>query len=139
MVFCGADSKIWVRGWNRAGPAAVGGYQQARLDRLNEIRAESEGHWWLNQYANPANPGSYGSFAAQLVEGVGHIDCLVGTVGSGGSLCGTARLSARVVSGNDDCSGGYLWQRAVRPARGTAQNTRHGQQHPTDESGPFHH
>lgn len=71
-------------------PAAVGGYQQARLDRLNEIRAESEDHWWLNQYANPANPGSYGSFAAQLVEGVGHIDCLVGTVGSGGSLCGTA-------------------------------------------------
>jgi cysteine synthase A len=71
-------------------PAAVGGYQQARLDRLQEIRAECDQHWWLNQYANPANPGSYGSFAAQLVEAVGHIDCLVGAVGSGGSLCGTA-------------------------------------------------
>lgn len=71
-------------------PAATGGYQQARLNRLEEIRAESEDHWWLNQYANPANPGSYGSFASQLVEAVGHIDCLVGTVGSGGSVCGTA-------------------------------------------------
>src|SRR5215510_946177 len=31
-------------------PLAVGGYQQARLNRLNEIRAENPDHWWLNQY-----------------------------------------------------------------------------------------
>jgi cysteine synthase len=71
-------------------PLAVGGYQQARLNKIEEIRAENPDYWWLNQYANPANPGSYGSFAAQLVESVGHIDCVVGTVGSGGSVCGTS-------------------------------------------------
>jgi S-sulfo-L-cysteine synthase (3-phospho-L-serine-dependent) len=70
-------------------PAANGGYQQARLDRLHQIRQERPEHWWLNQYDNPANPGAYGGFAGQLVEALGHIDCLVGAVGSGGSVCGT--------------------------------------------------
>jgi cysteine synthase A len=71
-------------------PAAVGGYQRARLDKLEEIRAQSADHWWVNQYDNPGNPGAYAFFAAQLVEAIGHVDCLVGTVGSGGSVCGTA-------------------------------------------------
>lgn len=71
-------------------PAAVGGLQAARLARLEEIRNEVKDHWWVNQYDNPCNPGAYGSFAAQLVGSLGHIDCLVGTVGSGGSMCGTA-------------------------------------------------
>ena len=70
-------------------PAASGGYQRARLDRLNEIRDEWQNHWWLNQYDNPGNPGAYSSFASHLIESLGHIDCLVGTVGSGGSVCGT--------------------------------------------------
>ena len=72
------------------GPAACGGYQRARLDRLDEIRAQSPDHWWVNQYDNPCNPGAYSHFAAQIVESLGQIDCLVGTVGSGGSMCGTA-------------------------------------------------
>jgi cysteine synthase A len=72
------------------GPAACGGYQRARLDRLDEIRAQSPDHWWVNQYDNPCNPGAYSPFAAQIVESLGQIDCLVGAVGSGGSMCGTA-------------------------------------------------
>lgn len=71
-------------------PSVRGGLQGARLARLEEIRAEEKDHWWVNQYDNPCNPGAYGSFAAQLVGSLGHIDCLVGTVGSGGSMCGTA-------------------------------------------------
>jgi cysteine synthase A len=71
-------------------PAPSGGLQCARLARLEEIRAEVKNHWWVNQYDNPWNPGAYGSFAAQLIGSLGHIDCLVGTVGSGGSMCGTA-------------------------------------------------
>lgn len=71
-------------------PAASGGLQRARLDRLEQIRAETPNHWWVNQYDNPCNPGGYGAFAAQLVESLGRVDCLVGTVGSGGSMCGTA-------------------------------------------------
>lgn len=73
-----------------SGPASKGGYQAARLRKLQEIRDATSDHWWVNQYDNPANPGAYGSFAAQVVESLGQIDCLVGTVGSGGSVCGTS-------------------------------------------------
>lgn len=71
-------------------PAEHGGLQQARLDRLAQIRAQEQRSFWVNQYGNPCNPGAYGPFASQLVESLGHVDCLVGTVGSGGSMCGTA-------------------------------------------------
>ncbi|HEY2236963.1 MAG TPA: cysteine synthase family protein [Candidatus Angelobacter sp.] len=72
-------------------PAATGGYQRARLDRLEEIRQVQRNHWWLNQYDNLGNSEAYRSFAQQILETVGPIDCLVGTVGSGGSVCGTAK------------------------------------------------
>jgi cysteine synthase A len=71
-------------------PSAAGGYQKARLDRLTEIREQIPDHWWVSQYDNPCNPGAYAFFAAQLIEELGRVDCLVGTVGSGGSVCGTS-------------------------------------------------
>jgi cysteine synthase len=73
-------------------PAAVGGYQRARLDRLNEIRSRTKDCWWVNQYDNCGNAESYSDFAVQLIETLGRVDCLVGAVGSGGSVCGTARF-----------------------------------------------
>jgi S-sulfo-L-cysteine synthase (3-phospho-L-serine-dependent) len=73
-----------------SGPPARGGYRQARLDRLTEICAETPSHFWINQYDNPGNPGAYGFLAAQLIENLGQIDCLVASVGSGGSACGTS-------------------------------------------------
>jgi cysteine synthase len=72
-------------------PAPVGGYQRARLDRLHEIAASHPRAWWLNQYHNECNAGAYSSVAAQIVEALGRVDCLVGAVGSGGSLCGTSK------------------------------------------------
>lgn len=71
-------------------PEKVGGYQRARLNKVAEICSTTPDHWCVNQYDNPGNPGAYASFAAQLVEALGQIDCLVGTVGSGGSMCGTS-------------------------------------------------
>jgi cysteine synthase len=71
-------------------PSPSGGYQRARLDRLDEIKTSAGDYFWVNQYDNPYNPGAYGSFAAQLIEVLGQIDCLVGTVGTGGSVCGTS-------------------------------------------------
>jgi cysteine synthase len=71
-------------------PAIEGGYQRARLERLKEICATTKDHWWVNQYDNPANAGAYSSFAVQLIESLRRIDCLIGTVGSGGSVCGTS-------------------------------------------------
>ena len=71
-------------------PSATRGYQGARLEKLAEVRAETKDHWYLNQYDNPFNPGAYSTFAGQLVSTLGRIDCLVGPVGSGGSMCGTS-------------------------------------------------
>ncbi len=72
-------------------PAKQGGYQRARLAQLEEIRAREKDSFWVNQYDNPCNPGAYSPFASQLIETLGEVDCLVGTVGSGGSMCGTGK------------------------------------------------
>jgi cysteine synthase len=69
-------------------PSPEGGFQRARLDRLHEILAESRHSWWVNQYDNPANPAAYAPVAAQIIDQHGPVDILVGTVGSGGSMCG---------------------------------------------------
>jgi cysteine synthase A len=71
-------------------PAAEGGYQRARLDRLQELRRTYLDHWWVNQYDNPEGARAYESFGAGLVKALGRVDCLVGTVGTGGSVCGAA-------------------------------------------------
>jgi cysteine synthase len=71
-------------------PSPTGGFQQARLDRMAQVQAAHPGHFWPAQYSNPHNPGAYAPFAELLTEAIGRIDCLVGTVGSGGSMCGTS-------------------------------------------------
>jgi S-sulfo-L-cysteine synthase (3-phospho-L-serine-dependent) len=71
-------------------PAARGGYQRARLERLRQYQEEHRNHFWPAQYKNPRNPGAYSLLAELLLEHFGNIDCLVGTVGSGGSMCGTS-------------------------------------------------
>jgi cysteine synthase A len=75
-----------------AEPAPVGGYQAARLERLRSVRAELPSTFWPDQYGNPDNPRSYACVAELLAETLGQVDCLVGPVGSGGSMCGTARF-----------------------------------------------
>jgi cysteine synthase len=67
----------------------VGGYQAARLQRLAEVKAEYPSVFWPDQYGNPDNPRSYALVAELLLECLGQVDCLVGPVGSGGSMCGT--------------------------------------------------
>ncbi|WP_282791742.1 pyridoxal-phosphate dependent enzyme [Streptomyces sp. CC224B] len=72
-------------------PAPVGGYQEARLRRLAEIRAQLPSTFCPEQYTNPDNPRSYERVSEQLVRTLGQVDCLVGPVGSGGSMSGTTR------------------------------------------------
>lgn len=100
-------------------PLAIGGYQQARLNRLAEIRTRNADHWWVNQYDNPGNPGAYALFAAQLIEAIGHIDCLVGTVGSGGSACGTSsflrELFPEMITVGVDTFGSVLFGQPDKP------------------------
>lgn len=73
-------------------PATVGGFQQARLDRMAQLQRKFPDHLWPSQYRNPQNPTAYAPLAEYLVERLGQIDCLVGTVGSGGSMCGTSNF-----------------------------------------------
>lgn len=72
-----------------AAAADVGGYQAARLEVVDRIRARLPDTFCPEQYTNPENPRSYAAVAAALVEALGQVDCLVGAVGSGGSMCGT--------------------------------------------------
>jgi cysteine synthase len=77
-------------------PGSAGGFQRARLERLAQHRERQPDHFWTCQYNNPDNGSSYARVAELLTETVGSIDCLVGTVGSGGSICGTARFLRQV-------------------------------------------
>ncbi|MBV8693954.1 MAG: cysteine synthase family protein [Chloroflexi bacterium] len=73
-----------------SGVEAYTGIQQVRLDRIKSLQEEHPGYFWPSQYDNPHNPEAYTPVAELLVEALGHVDCLIGTVGSGGSLCGTS-------------------------------------------------
>lgn len=71
--------------------AAIGGYQATRLARLAEIQSELPNTFCPEQYSNPDNPASYAMIAELVTDRLGQIDCLIGPVGSGGSMCGTSR------------------------------------------------
>ncbi|MDX6705395.1 MAG: cysteine synthase [Solirubrobacteraceae bacterium] len=73
-----------------SGAAARGGVQQARLDRVERLCARHPRHFVPRQYDNPSNARAYGRVAELLQDTIGDVDCLVATVGSGGSSCGTA-------------------------------------------------
>ncbi|MFD4738941.1 pyridoxal-phosphate dependent enzyme [Streptomyces virginiae] len=97
------------------------GWQSARLERLAELLEELPGAFWPQQYTNPDNPGAYRTLAGELLADLGRFDTLVGAVGSGGSLCGTARalreeLPALHVVGVD-CVGSALFGQPDVPQR----------------------
>src|SRR4051794_2231466 len=73
-----------------ATPSARGEFQTVRLARLATIRERHPDNFWPRQYDNPMNPAAYRIVAEHLIRRLGPIDALVGPVGSGGSMCGTA-------------------------------------------------
>ncbi|BDT85667.1 putative pyridoxal phosphate-dependent protein CysK2 [Nocardia cyriacigeorgica] len=75
---------------DRAHP--VGGWQQARRDRVAELLAEDPAAWCPDQYRNPDNRDAYRSLALELVAQLGRIDVLVCSVGTGGHSAGVARV-----------------------------------------------
>lgn len=103
-------------------PAMTGnGWQSARLERLRDVMDANPGSFWLRQYDNPANPAAYRPLAEEIVSAVGPVDVLVAAVGSGGSLCGTARAlmetnpALRVVA--VDAVGSAIFGQRDRPQR----------------------
>jgi cysteine synthase A len=98
------------------------GWQSARLERLAVLRADHPGAFWPRQYANPQNPLAYAGLADELVADLGRVDVLVAAVGSGGSLCGTARALRRRQGGRlrvigVDAVGSALFGQPDRPSR----------------------
>jgi cysteine synthase A len=72
-----------------------GGFQAARLTRLRQIQAGHARTFCPEQYTNPDNPAAYSAVAELMLERLGQVDCIVGPVGSGGSMCGTTRRLRR--------------------------------------------
>ncbi|MBA3468401.1 MAG: cysteine synthase family protein [Herpetosiphonaceae bacterium] len=98
------------------------GWQSARLERLAELLEASPGAFWPQQYENPNNPLAYAELARELIDDIGRVDILIGSVGSGGSLCGTARAlrtqqaaPLRVIG--LDAVGSFIFGQPDRPTR----------------------
>jgi len=78
----------------------TGGWQLSRLERLGQILRQHPGAVWTCQYDNPSNAASYElRMAKELLTALGSVQVLIGSVGSGGSLCGTARSLKRHLPG----------------------------------------
>lgn len=97
------------------------GWQSARLERLEELLRVMPDAFWPRQYHNPQNPLAYRALAEELIRDLGRIDVLVGSVGSGGSLCGTARALRETMpelwTVSVDAVGSALFDQPDRPAR----------------------
>lgn len=78
---------------DRAHP--VGGWQQARLDRVHELCADLPGAYWPDQYNNPDNPAGYTGLAEEIATELGSADVLVCSVRSGGHSAGIVRTLRR--------------------------------------------
>ncbi|MFE3887599.1 PLP-dependent cysteine synthase family protein [Streptomyces lydicus] len=71
-----------------ATPHPVGGWQQARRQRVEELLAAHPDAWCPDQYHNPDNVAAYRPLAHELVAQLGRIDALVVSVGTGGHSAG---------------------------------------------------
>lgn len=71
----------------RANQVAV----KEREDMAAKLAAETPNAIFLNQADNPDNPEGYGPLAEEILKGIDQVKTLIGSIGTGGSLCGTAR------------------------------------------------
>lgn len=97
------------------------GWQSSRLELLHQLLKRFPGAYWPQQYENPDNPYAYEELAAELIRDIHKVDVLVASVGSGGSLSGTARALKRwnphikVVA--VDATGSVIFGQPDRPGR----------------------
>lgn len=67
-----------------------GGYQKTRVARVKKLLETYPDAVWLNQYDNQDNPGFHYSTTGEEVAAM-EVDAVVGSVSTGGHLCGIAR------------------------------------------------
>ena len=76
----------------------ITGWQGTRLQRLREIMDKYPRAFWACQYDSPSNPAGYERVGKAIFELLGaNVAALVGTVGTGGSLCGIGRALRQYV------------------------------------------
>jgi cystathionine beta-synthase len=69
-----------------------GGPQTIQRRQIAEKLAQVDGAFWPDQHNNPGNRSGYRTLAHELLADVfGDVDYLISAIGTGGSLCGTAR------------------------------------------------
>ncbi|MFD1496763.1 PLP-dependent cysteine synthase family protein [Streptosporangium lutulentum] len=78
-----------------AEPHPVGGWQQARRERVRELLGEHPDAYCPDQYNNPDNVTAYAGLATELAGQLGRIDVLVCSVGTGGHSAGVFRALRR--------------------------------------------
>lgn len=72
-----------------------GSLLEARKRRVAELCAEHDGHVWLDQYSNRANPEAhYRTTAWAIADEFPHLDVLFVGAGTGGTVTGCARYMA---------------------------------------------
>lgn len=67
-----------------------GGYQKTRYRRIQELLRQYPDAFWPNQYDNPENPSYHFETTAREISNL-RIDAVVGSVSTGGHLCGIGR------------------------------------------------
>jgi cystathionine beta-synthase len=86
---------IYVGGDSTDGPNTV---ERRRV--ADELAAAEEGACRLDQHNNPGNSEGYRELAHELLADIfGDVDYLISAIGTGGSLCGTAKELRRLGSG----------------------------------------
>jgi cysteine synthase A len=76
-------------------PHPIGGWQEARRRRVQELLAGQPGAWCPDQYHNPDNVAAYETLALELVAQLARVDVLVTSVGTGGHSAGISRVLRR--------------------------------------------
>ncbi|MFF8594516.1 PLP-dependent cysteine synthase family protein [Streptomyces sp. NPDC015220] len=73
-------------------PHPVGGWQEARRQRVGELLAAHPDAWCPDQYNNPDNVAAYAPLARELITQLGRVDTLVVSVGTGGHSAGVGTV-----------------------------------------------
>ncbi|MFE0510315.1 PLP-dependent cysteine synthase family protein [Streptomyces sp. NPDC058964] len=73
-------------------PHPVGGWQEARRQRVAALLSCTPRAWCPDQYHNPDSVAAYAPLALELMVQLGRVDVLVAAVGTGGHSAGAGRV-----------------------------------------------